>query len=263
MAFPSSPATDDTYQIGTQLWTYNGSAWVKNTSGSSAGVDLSNYYNKGEVDALIANFITETAIDSKIASAVSGGSVDLSNYVTQSELTTAIANAGGSGSDLYSFGYTQTTQENWNPGSIENGTYYSPNFTIPTGAKAVTIYHQTSIHGNRGDYAVSYNITATSTGTTLFTPNFLTSSDSSGNENDTTGRAFFHIDLQTGAVTQEYGQRIRVSGNNDQLSDRMPFSVLSVGTANNSVTAISAQLTLTGTDGSGQVPQTIQAYWIF
>ena len=246
MAFPSSPATDDTYQIGTQLWTYNGSAWVKNTSGSSAGVDLSNYYNKGEVDALIA-----------------GGGADLSNYVTQSELTTAIANAGSSGSDLYAFGYTQSTQENWNPGSIENGTYYSPNFTIPTGAKAVTIYHQTSIHGNRGDYAVSYNITATSTGTTLFTPNFLTSSDSSGNENDTTGRAFFHIDLQTGAVTQEYGQRIRVSGNNDQLSDRMPFSVLSVGTANNSVTAISAQLTLTGTDGSGQVPQTIQAYWIF
>ena len=43
----------------------------------------------------------------------------------------------------------------------------------------------------------------------------------------------------------------------------MPFSVLLIGSANSPVTSISAQLTLTGTDGSGQVPQTIQAYWIF
>ena len=40
----------------------------------------------------IADFITEQEIDSKIASAVTGGTVDLSNFVTDSELNTAISN---------------------------------------------------------------------------------------------------------------------------------------------------------------------------
>ena len=51
----------------------------------------------------IADFITEEAIDSKIASAVSGGTVDLSNFVTESELNTAITalnNFSGDYNDL-------------------------------------------------------------------------------------------------------------------------------------------------------------------
>ena len=93
-------------------------------------IDLSNYYTKTQVDGLIptvfsgdyndltnkptiptafsgdyadltnkptipdtSTFISETAIDSKIASAISGGTIDLSNYVTDTELATAISNA--------------------------------------------------------------------------------------------------------------------------------------------------------------------------
>lgn len=84
-----------------------------NLLGSGSGnVDLSNYYTKTEVDGLIPNtfsgdyndlinqptipdvstFISETAIDSKIASAVTGGTVDLSDYVTETELATELAN---------------------------------------------------------------------------------------------------------------------------------------------------------------------------
>ena len=79
---------------------------------SGGNVDLSDYYTKTQVDALLptpfsgdyndltnkptipdtSTFISETEIDSKIASAVTGGTVDLSDYVTDAELATQLAN---------------------------------------------------------------------------------------------------------------------------------------------------------------------------
>ena len=62
--------------------------------------DLSNYYDKGEVDTLIDNvevdltgYATEDYVQKEIAEAqLSGGDVDLSNYYTKSETNTQIDN---------------------------------------------------------------------------------------------------------------------------------------------------------------------------
>ena len=86
-------------------------AYVNNAV-SGVTVDLSGYYTKPEVDALIptpfsgdyndltnkpsapdlSSYATTVYVDTQIASALSGGSIDLSSYVTEAELTTALAN---------------------------------------------------------------------------------------------------------------------------------------------------------------------------
>jgi len=52
---------------------------------------LSGYQTASDVATAIANFLTEAQIDTKIAAAITGGTVNLAGYVTDAELTTAIA----------------------------------------------------------------------------------------------------------------------------------------------------------------------------
>ena len=91
-------------------------------------VDLTSYYTKTETDALIpsiTDFLTETEIDSKIASAVTGGTVDLSDYVTESELTTALASAVSGGTvDLTGY----ATESYVDQKLVERGDHFSGNY---------------------------------------------------------------------------------------------------------------------------------------
>ena len=85
--------------------------YVDQQIAGATGVDLSNYYNKSEVDALVPTpfsgnyndlynkpsldgFATTAYVDQQIANVGSGGNVDLSSYVTDTELANAIAGLG-------------------------------------------------------------------------------------------------------------------------------------------------------------------------
>ncbi len=95
-------------------------------------VDLTSYYTKTETDALIPNitdFLTETEIDSKIASAVTGGTVDLSDYVTESELTTALASAVSGGTvDLTGYATESYVDQKF----VERGPHFSGDYNALT-----------------------------------------------------------------------------------------------------------------------------------
>lgn len=88
--------------------------------GGGGSVDLSDYYTKTQVDALIpttfsgdyndltnkptipdiTGLATETYVQTEIANAITGGTIDLSTYVTDAELATAIANLGSGSSNV-------------------------------------------------------------------------------------------------------------------------------------------------------------------